>query len=61
MFHVFLSYGYGLRPKAEVFQGRTFGYGRRWKLRLRSNTAKLSDKLKEAAIKDQKVKNWLFE
>ena len=28
---VFLSYGfgYGLRLKAEVFQGRTFGYGRR--------------------------------
>ena len=37
----FLSYGFGysLRPKAEVCQGRTFGYGRRWKLRLRSNTA----------------------
>ena len=41
MFYNFLSYGfsYGLRPKVEVFQGRTFGYGRRWKLRLRSNTA----------------------
>ena len=38
---VFLSYGfgYGLRPKAKVFHGRTFGYGQRWKLRLRSNTA----------------------
>ena len=34
------GFGYGLRPKAEVFQGRTFGYGRRWKLGLRSNTAK---------------------
>ena len=42
-FPLFLTYGfgYGLRPKAEVFQGWTFGYGRRWKLRLRSNTAKL--------------------
>ena len=42
MFYNFLSYGfgYGLRPKAEVFQGWTFGYGRRWKLGLRSNTAK---------------------
>ena len=41
MLHFFLSYGfgYGLRLKAEVFQGRTFGYGRRWKLCLRSNTA----------------------
>ena len=30
-FMFFLSYGfgYGLQPKAEVFQGRTFGYGRR--------------------------------
>ena len=30
-YFTFLSYGfgYGLRPKAEVFQGRTFGYGRR--------------------------------
>ena len=39
-FYLFLSYGfsYSLQPKAEVFQGRTFGYGRRWKLRLRSNT-----------------------
>ena len=43
MFYIFLTYGfgYGLRPKAEVFQGRTFGYGRRWKLHLRSNTEKL--------------------
>ena len=41
-FLCFLSYGfgYGLRPKAEVCQCRTFGYGRRWKLRLRSNTGK---------------------
>ena len=41
MLYVFLSYGfgYGLRLKAEVFQGQTFGYGRRWKLFLRSNTA----------------------
>ena len=40
MFYIFLTngFGYSLRPKAEVFQGRTFGYGRRWKLRLRSNT-----------------------
>ena len=40
MFCTFLSYGfgYGLQPKAEVFQSRIFGYGRRWKLRLRSNT-----------------------
>ena len=38
MFYNFLSYGYGLWPKAEVFQGRTFDYGRRWKLRLQSNT-----------------------
>ena len=30
-FPLFLTYGfrYGLRPKAEVFQCRTFGYGRR--------------------------------
>ena len=27
-----------LWPKAEVCQGQTFGYGRRWKLHLRSNT-----------------------
>ena len=29
---------FGLRPKAEVCQGRTFAYRRRWKLRLRSST-----------------------
>ena len=34
------GFGYGLRPKAEVFEGRTFGYGRRWKLCLWSNTDK---------------------
>ena len=34
-FYNFLSYGFG----AEVIQGQTFGYGRRWKLHLRSNTA----------------------
>ena len=33
-----LRFGYGLRPKTEVCQGQTSGYGRRWKLRLRSNT-----------------------
>ena len=40
MFYNFSTYGfcYGLRPKAKVFQGQTFGYGRRWKLHLRSNT-----------------------
>ena len=27
-----------LLPTAEVFQSQTFGYDRRWKLRLRSNT-----------------------
>ena len=45
MFYNFLSYGfgYGLRPKAEVFQGQTFGYRRRWKLRLRSNTVEVSN------------------
>ena len=32
------GFGYGLRPKAKVFHGRTFGYGQRWKLSLRSNT-----------------------
>ena len=39
----FLSYGfgYGLRPKAKVCHGRTFGYGRRWKLSLRSNTGEI--------------------
>ena len=44
MFYIFLTYGfgYGLRPKAEVFQGRTFGYGRRWKLHLRINTGYLT-------------------
>ena len=31
---------YSRRPKAEVFQGQTFGYGRRSKLCLRSNTEK---------------------
>ena len=43
MFYIFLTYGfgYGLRPKAEDFQGRTFGYGRSWKLRLRSNTGNI--------------------
>ena len=37
IFYIFLSYGfgYGLRPKAEFCQGRTFGYG------LRSNTGNL--------------------
>ena len=33
------GFGYGLQPKAKFFHGRTFGYGRRWKLCLRSNTA----------------------
>ena len=32
------GFGYGLWPKAEVCQGRTFVYGRRWKMWLRSNT-----------------------
>ena len=43
MFYIFLSYGfrYGLRPKAKICQGQTFNYGRRWKLRQRSNTIKL--------------------
>ena len=40
----FWSYGfsYGLRPKAEVCQGRTFSYGRMRKLCLRSNTVILT-------------------
>ena len=40
MFYVFFSYGFGyvLQPKAEVCQGRKFGYGQRGRLRLQSNT-----------------------
>ena len=39
----FRSYGFGLRPKAEVFYGRKFGHGRRWKMWLRSNTEKIDN------------------
>ena len=44
------GFGYGLRPKAEVFQGQTFSYGRKWKLRLRSNTAIDKDYIQIALI-----------
>ena len=49
------GFGYGLRPKAEVFQGWTFGYGRRWKLGLQSNTAK-----RHHQIKIRRSTLWMF-
>ena len=62
MFCNYLSYGfgYGLRPKAEVFQGRTFGYGRRWKLCLRSNTGFTSTELVEQFQSSTWDKQWNF-
>ena len=62
LFLHFLSYGfgYGLRPKAEVCHGQTIGYGRRWKLRLRSNTGDSCSKVsspKHFPLKYRKIVN----
>ena len=51
------GFGYGLQLKAEVFQGQTFGYGRRWKLCLRSNTVLFSMKIVIFHQFHQKINN----
>ena len=65
VFYILLSYGfgYGLWPKAEVFQGWTFGYSRRWKLSLWSNTGfKPNTQLIHASIEYERFlcPSWSF-
>ena len=58
MAYVLHFFNLRLRPKAEVFQGRTFGYNQRWKLHLRSNTVLiLSQQIVKIIFKKSSKKN----